>query len=327
MNKTVLGILLGLVLGAGGTWLALRNHEATGAAPAAAEASKSDEKPKDNPLHLPPAKRTAVGIVLAKPAAATLAPEVPAFGRVIDPTPFVSLVAEQATARAALAASEKELARVKKLFDAGGNASAQAVETAEANAARDRAAVDSAHVRLLAGWGRKLAADTSLERLRVMLEKGGALVRLDVLPGDKPADEPKTARVNVAGNDQTVDAEILGPAPVADPQVQGASFLALVPDHSFAAGAALRATLPGVGEPAAALIVPRSAVVYHQGSAWVYVLGEEDTFERKLVTIGRATADGIAVTSGLEADEQVVTTGAQQLLAAELQAGGAPDEG
>jgi len=34
----------------------------------------------------------------------------------------------------------------------------------------------------------------------------------------------------------------------------------------------------------------------------------------------------VAITSGLEADQQFVVAGAQQLLAAELQAGGAPEE-
>jgi hypothetical protein len=75
------------------------------------------------------------------------------------------------------------------------------------------------------------------------------------------------------------------------------------------------------------LVVPRTAVVYHMGSAWIYVLGEEDTFERKIVTLGRTVGDKIVIVTGVEADEQVAATGAGQLLSAELQAGGAPDEG
>jgi len=124
-----------------------------------------------------------------------------------------------------------------------------------------------------------------------------------------------------------VEAAVLGSAPVADPQLQGASFLAFVAQHAPPIGAALRATLAGPGEAEKVLVVPRTAVVYHQGSAWVYVLGEEDTFERKIVTLGRTSAGGIAIASGLEESEQVVVTGAGQLLSAELQAGGAPDEG
>jgi len=326
MNKTFVGILVGLVLGAGATWLALRPHDGAEPAKADAPAAKPGEK-KDSPLHLPPAKRQAAGITLAKPGETLLAPEVQAFGRVIDPTPFVTLVAEQETARATLAASEKELARVKRLHELGGNASAQALETAQANAGRDRAAAASARVRLLAGWGRKLAADANLGTLRDALEKGAALVRLDVLPGETPAPDVKIAHVSLPGADQVFEAEVIGPAPVADPQVQGASFIAIVREHLLPAGAALRATLAGVGEAEKAVLVPRSAVVYHQGSAWIYVLGEEDTFERKIVTLGRSMDDSVAISNGVESGEQVVITGAQQLLSAELQAGGAPDEG
>jgi hypothetical protein len=155
MNKTIVGLIVGLLIGAGGTWFVLHR---TGEAPAA----KSDapaaaaEKPKENPLKVPPAKRTALGITLAKPTEATIAPEVPAFGRVLDASPLVTLVAELATARAQSTASQKELERAKKLFAAGGNASAQSVETAQVAAARDQAALGAAPARRPARWGRDI---------------------------------------------------------------------------------------------------------------------------------------------------------------------------
>lgn len=322
MRKIVLGITVGLVFGAGATWLVLRSHPMTAPAGAAAEPAKPEEKPKENPLHVPPAKRAAIGLTLAKPTAVTLAPEVGAYGRVLDATPLIALVAELQTARAALAASEKELARAKQLFAADNNASAQSVEADEAAAARDRAAVASARARLIAGWGRRLA-EADLDTVLAALLKGRALARLDVLPGDTPAEALTTAKVGLLAGGALVDAEVLGPAPTADAQVQGASFLALLGAGAPPVGAALRATLPGVGSAEAALIVPRSAIVYHQGSAWIFVLGEEDTFERRLVTLGRAVGDGLAVLSGVDDGAQVAATGAQQLLSAELQAGGA----
>lgn len=323
MKKVLLGIIAGLAVGVVGTRLLL--HPAADAAKAEAAAAPA-EKPKENPLHLNAAKREKTGVTLAKPASSTLAPEVTAFGRVIDTAPFAALVAELETARAAFSASEKDAARVKKLFEAGGNASAQALEAAEAAAARDHAAVSSARARLIAGWGRKLADDADLGLLVDALEKGGALARIDMLPGDVPAAELKKISIGLIGGGEMFDAEILGPALVADPQLQGASFLVSVKEHTLPVGAALRATLAGPGETAGALVVPRTAVVYHQGSAWVFVLGEEDTFERKIVTVGRTVGEGVVIASGLEENEQVAVTGAGQLLSAELQAGGAPEE-
>lgn len=322
MKKVFLGLVLGVVLG-----VVVARFVLAPAGAAKADAAKPEEKPKENPLQIPPAKREASGIKLAKPVEATLTPEVPAFGRVLDPAPLVALLAEQETARATLAAAEKEQQRAQKLFAAGGNASAQAVETAEAAVLRERAALAGIAARLNAGWGRDLARVADLKFITAAMEQGRSLVRLDLLPGDTTAEQPKTARLAPAGASDPIEAEVLGAAPAADPQIQGLSFLALTRDRALPPGALLRATLPGAGEPQAVFTVPRSAVVYHQGSAWIYVLGEEDTFERKIVTTGRTLGQDIALLSGVEADEQVVTTGAQQILAAELQAGGAPEEG
>lgn len=323
MNKPLLRTLVALAVGLGAATLALRTIAAA-EAPAADAPAKPDAQDK-NPLHLPPAKREAAGLVLAKPTAATLAPEVEAYGRVIDPAPFVALLAERETAQAALAASQKELARTQILFQQGGNASAQAVETAEANVGRDRAALSSARLRLLAGWGKDVAAQA--DDLRNALEQGATLARLDVLPGSDPVGGLKSVSVRLAGAQETAEAEVLGIAPVADPQVQGRGLLVLLRRSTLSVGAALRATLPGIGSNAPALVVPRGAIVYFQGSAWAYVLGEKDTLERKLVTLGRTVPQGIAIVSGIDADDQVVTTGAEQLLAAELQSAGGGDEG
>jgi hypothetical protein len=320
MNKTILGLVAGLVLGSGATWIVLHRGGDD-----VADKSEMPAKEKPSPLRLSAAKREQAGIMLVKAESRALTPEVQAFGRVLDPTALAMVVSEVDTAQAALAASEKELERAKKLFAAGGNASAQTVETAQAAASRDRAALTSAQARLASTWGRQVAHNAA--EISAALEKGGSLVRLDVLPGEAPAANAKEARLSLPGQARLVTAEIIGPAPTADAQIQGPSFLALVRDSTLASGAALRATLPGAGETTNLLVLPRSAIVYHQGSAWIFVLGEEDTFERKLVTVGRSLdSDAVAILSGAEPDEQVAATGAQQLLAAELQAGGTGEE-
>lgn len=323
MKRISVGIIIGLVLGAGTTWFALQPGSAAGKA--AAEAPANADKPKENPLHVVAAKRESLGLTLQKPSTAMIAPEVESYGRVIDPAPFISLAAEWDIARAALAASEKSAVRARELFAAGGNASRQALETAEAAEVRDRATAAAARGRLVAGLGRDASDPERLRTLLAAIERGQALARLDVLVGEAIAEQPGTAQVSPALGGPTLAATILGHAPSADPQVQGRSFLALLGDSALPVGTALRATFPGAGEPASALVVPRNAIVYHQGSAWVYVLGEEDTFERKIVTLGRWVGDKVALT-GIDDDDQVLTTGAGQLLSAELQAGGAPEE-
>ena len=320
MKRLVAGILVGLALGAGGAWVALRHDADDKGRPEAAA-----EKPKENPLHLTADRRGEIGLVLAQPSTVAFAPEVAAYGRVLDPVPLITLVSDLEVAQAALAASEKAAARARELFAAGGNASRQNLEAAEAAAARDRAVLAAARARLVAGFGREASTPGHLAEWRQGLEQGRALARLDVPAGETVAGEVRMALVGLALGGELKPAAILGDAPTADPQVQGRGLLVLLAEGPHPVGAALRATLRGTGEPVSALTVPRGAVVYHQGSAWVYVLGEEDTFERKLVTVGRTEADRVAVT-GIDDDDRVVTTGAGQLLSAELQAGGAPEE-
>ena len=321
MKNNLVGILFGLAICVVAARIMLRH--AAAAEPAKTEAAAPADKPKEkeNPLHLPPAKRTAAGIVLAKPARAALAPEVQGYGRVLDPVPLIALVAEVETARASLAASEKEYARLNRLHVTDANASAQSVEAAEAAMKRDRTALASARARLIANIGRTLADTAALDSMVAGLEQGRAVARIDVPAGESIAANVKSARVGLLGGAEMFDAPVLGVAPTADPQVQGQGFLVLLREHAFPSGTALRAILSGPGEQQSALVVPRAAILYHQGSAWVYVLGEQDTFERKLVTLGRPVGDGVVIASGIEEGAPVVTTGAQQLLSAELQAG------
>jgi hypothetical protein len=315
---------LGLFIFLAGTTPYFAAEAAKPDTPASASAAKPKEK--ENPLRLPPARRASAGFVLSKPTSATLTPEINGYGRVLDPIPLVSLLAELETAQAAATASESELTRTKKLFDLGTNASAQSVETATAAATRDRVALSSARTRLIATWGRALADHATLPLIAEAIGSGQALVRVDLTAGDTPAPGVKTLRLGLPGSDELFEADVLGVAPGVDAQSLGQALLATVKHSPLPIGAALRAIVPAPGSPETALTVLRGAVVYHQGSAWIFVLGEEDTFERKFITLGRTVGDRVVIHGGVEDSELVLTTGAQQLLSAELAVGGAPEE-
>ena len=67
-----------------------------------------------------------------------------------------------------------------------------------------------------------------------------------------------------------------------------------------------------------AMMIPREAVLEHEGKKIVYVLLSGEEFQRREVTIGDEYGGQVAVLSGLSAGERVVTQGALQLKLQEL---------
>lgn len=323
MKKIIFSLLAGFALGAAVIWLALFRGPA----------EKSAEKPPGPDISTGSAaiaKQIAdAGLTFAPPETAMLAPEVKGYGRVLDSAPLVAAAGEIELAQAAANSSAKEFTRTKTLYSQGENASLQAVETAEAAMQRDQAQLAAARSRLLGTWGRTLAGKADLPALIHALALGeAALVRIDLLSGDAPAQMPATARIGpLSGGEALTEVELLGPAPLADPQAQGAGYLALWRNATLAPGTALRAVLATSGQPQKALVLRRSSLVRHEGGVFIYVQTAEGGFERRLVTLGQPLSAGIVVTDGVAEKDQVVVTGAQQLLATELlgSAGGGED--
>ncbi len=72
------------------------------------------------------------------------------------------------------------------------------------------------------------------------------------------------------------------------------------------------------GEGADALIVPKEAVLDNEGKKIVYVLLSGEEFQRREVTIGDEYGNKVAVLTGLQPGERVVTQGAYQIRLQEL---------
>jgi hypothetical protein len=325
MKNSFFGLLAGLALGAAVAALLMRRP--AGSTPIAADPPAAEVT--ESALQLHPDQQAKAGFVVAAPKVVELQPETKAYGRVLDPMPLAAALAEIESAESTLAASTKALARAQTLQADGDNVSRQTVETARAAESRDRIQAVSARARLLAGWGPAVAARTDLPALvEALVMQKSALARLDLLADETSSLPPSLVRVSpLAGGSTPQTAELLGPAPSADPQVQGAAYFALLREQPLPAGTTLVAYLAHAGPAQKTVTVPRSAVIYHEGSSWIYVLGEKDTFHRRRIQLGLALADGFAVTEGLSEKERVLVVGAQQLLSNELQAagGGGPD--
>src|SRR4029077_12761487 len=253
------------------------------------------------------------------PEPAQISPELKGYGRVLDPAPLVALINELAGARAAYAASSNELARLKTLAGQG-NASARALQAAEAAALRDQLAVQSAQDRLALSWGKVVADQTDLPGfIQSLTSLETALVRLDLPAGETLPSPPTCARIDTLAG-KSLEAEFLGLASSVDPQMQGQGFLFLSKPNTarLAPGQSVTGYIKIPGEPLAGVIIPREAVVRTEGAGWVYVFESGgEAFTRIQVPLDHPTEAGWFVLKNAVPGQYVVATGAQQLLSLE----------
>jgi hypothetical protein len=331
-----LGIVVGVALGAAGAiaFVKYPNVAEYLKLPAAEKEQEPEAPAEESFLQHDPNGQTAVkldreaqshmGLKVVALAAATVPSEVKGFGRVLDPAPLVALAAERATAQAALQASTKEYERVKTLYAQDQNASARALETAEAAMNKDRIALESVQLRLLAGWGKEIASRADLPAfVGALAARQAALVRVDVPIGEHPKAAPVSGRVAPAGaTENIIEAQILGPAPTTDPQAQGEGYLLLAQTDALTPGAALAAWLATAGPTRSGVIVPRDAVLRHEGETFIYLQRPDDRFQRKAVLLERPVRDGWFVDQDVKPQEKAVVVGAQELLSEELKGQG-----
>lgn len=327
MRRKLAVVAAGIVLGGFAVWLLLSEGAASRGSDSADEPAASATNETESPASVTlDAEARELGGVLTAPLAAAEAPqEASGFARVLDPAPLAALAYERASARALLDVSQREYQRASLLHRNRENASDRELEAAEAAQVRDRVALDAIRARLVGEWGAALAERADLpELVRRLAAREAALVRLDLPLGEVPDAEPNGARVApFDGAEPGVPAELLGPAPTSNPAIQGRGYLLLVTRDAPAPGSPLRGWLTLPGPPLRGVLVPRGALLRYAGQVFVYVAHGEDSFERRVVVLERALAEGWLVRTGLTAGERVVVEGAPLLLSAEL---GAPEE-
>jgi hypothetical protein len=247
------------------------------------------------------------------------------YGRVLDPAPLAALTTELASAQVAATASVQEFERLK-ILNAQDNASTRALQAAEAAARRDHLLVQAARDKIVLSWGQAVAGDSELPALvRSLSALESLIVRIDLPAGESLASLPRAARLmSLLAEDKPLEGKFLDHVPVVDSQTQGQGFLFLVMTNALrlAPGAALVAFLQAPGGPLTGAIVPRSAVIRHNGKTWVYVQTARDKFIRREILLDYPLAQGWFVTSGLAGTDRIVVSGAQTLLSEELDSAG-----
>jgi RND family efflux transporter MFP subunit len=269
-------------------------------------------------------------------------------------TQLATAQAEANTAKAALAAAQAAHERLAKLNAQDKNVSDRVVEEALARVQAEQARLAAAAQTLTLAQSslKALKTDAGPQKLPLVLQRGGEVVEVNAHPGEAieagqpilrvanfdhvlaavtlppgmQLSAPEATLTTFGQPDRSYKAVRAGVAPLADPKTRGQVLMFRVnrapADPPMRPGTPVTAHLPAPGDALHGVIIPDAAVVHYLGKTWVYVAGEDNTFERREVTLNHRTADAHDwfVLDGVKPGEQVVTTGAAMLLSMEVNA-------
>ena len=266
-----------------------------------------------------------IGLKAANPAAAQWQPEVRGYGRVLDPAPLAALTADLVQAHVAMETSQREFERLRTLAEQN-NASARALQAAEAAAKRDQVLVESLRTKLALGWGKAILERDDPPTFVGSLATGQqTLIRVDLPAGERLKSPPSSVRlVSVGDGERSITADFFDSAPTVDPQTQGAGFLFLIAGKpsGFSPNAAVTGYVKVPGDSLNGVTIPRDAVIRYEGKAWVYLQTGDNEFTRREVPLDYPAEKGWFVPSGLTGKDRVIVGGAQTILSTELSSGG-----
>ncbi len=238
---------------------------------------------------------------------------------------YLTAATELEKAKANLSASHQEYQRLDALHQQDENVSAKAVQAAEAIWRTDEANLHAAQnalslneITLRQSWGNVVGqwlvyGSPELNRL---LDLKDVLLQVSA-PGVSNGKSPNTAMIQ-ASDGKIQNARFLSVLPKVDPRLQVPSFLYMTTSHTgLAPGMTLTVLMPS-GPSVRGTNIPGEAVVWWQGKAWAYVQSSPDKFTRREVRTATPVEGGWFVTEGFSPGDEIVITGAQQLLSEEF---------
>jgi membrane fusion protein, heavy metal efflux system len=154
------------------------------------------------------------------------------------------------------------------------------------------------------------------------------IVSLDTVWVESPVFEKDLGRLNrnseatfksMAFPDREFRGRLINVGAVVDEQTRAAKALFEVNNADGALRLGMQANLRlSAGAHRRVLLVPKESVLDNEGKKIVYVLRTGEEFERRDVVVGDEYGDKIAIVSGVNAGERIVTQGAYQLKLQEL---------
>ncbi len=242
--------------------------------------------------------------------------------------------------KASAEASQKEYERLKLLYEDNRNISEKALQAGEvtwrSDESNSRAAIQGLHASeealrtgkqslnvlqdtlhqqwgaVISGW--ILQGSPAFERLSQGMD---VLIQVTLPLGVGIPSTPKSIRIQTSAG-KTITANFVSSSPRSDPRIQGMSFLYLSPSQpDMLPGMNILAYLPA-GQMLQGFLIPNSALLWWQGTTWVYVQKDTTHFVRRQIVTDFPVNDGWFVRKGLAKTDRIVTRGAGQILSAEF---------
>ena len=285
-------------------------------------------------VQLSPAQEVLAGITSQALEPVHREAEFPCYGRVVDMANLLELKQRyQATEgrlaiqNAGLALAEKNLARARRLHQAEVIPARELIQTEtqwRTDQARQQSTVlelETLREEILYRWGpeiSRLILQPKTSFLEALLRHEKALVQV-TLPRGQEAN-PSDSRFWVARHLDRVDAvaaQMIAQAPKTDEQIQGESWFLEVPGAHFRAGMRVQAWFTAT-KTLTGLEAPRSSVLWFAGRTWVYLREAPGVYVRIPVDFVPTDAGRVLLLTQDRTDRDVVTIGAQNLLAEEF---------
>jgi hypothetical protein len=301
---------------------------ACGSKEAAAPATKAEAaaSPADG-LVLDQEQIEKLGVTTEPAKAASYAAEVSGYGLVQAHDGIAVLVAEVATASAAVHQSSAALMRVRQLAGTPGAFPADALESAERQAAADSAALNLAQQKLTATlgqngpWTGAAGIGSAGHGVLADLASGRAkLLRATFPAGSLGAGLPRHLRIahfESGGKAHDFKTATVWEAP-ADAAIPGRSLFALQSGSDVSEGERVQVWAASGAANDSGVLVPASALVLYNDAWWCFVEKPAGTFARVAIDTSRPQGNGYFVSTGLAAGDAIVTAAAGLLLAREL---------
>jgi hypothetical protein len=242
---------------------------------------------------------------------------------------YMGFLSDLNIANAAYSQNLKQYQRLKSLNEDDKNVSDHALQEALATVSSDEAKVHATEIQLKnlqittqMQWGETLAKlafiDNLPGHLQNLLNRKNVLVQVS-LPTNTST--PKLgSNINVTplnSSENSIRATYISPASQVDANSYGKTFYFSAPSETLRIGMRVSVNMQSEAKSSDGAIIPSSAVIWYAGKPWVYFKLKNNQFIRKPISTENEVQDGW-FNQGMNADNEVVVSGAQLLLSEEF---------